>query len=130
MSDKSSYADTTHDWENLLTACAENGALLANFGHFVTPVSDLLAEARRLKAVQVQAEGTRQETTQKIQETLARGREAARRLRSVVRGQLGSKSERLPQFGVAPIRSRPRKKAVKPPQPGAEPPALTPAPEE
>jgi hypothetical protein len=121
MADKASYAETTQDWESLLNACAENGTSLSNLQGLIAPLTDLLPVARRWKAVQEQAEGTRQEATQKIQEALAQGREAARRLRSVVRGQLGSKSERLPQFGVAPLRSRPRKTAVKPPQSGAEP---------
>jgi hypothetical protein len=130
MPDKASYAETTKDWESVLTASRNNGDVLPNIEQFVTVLSDLLTEARHLKNVQEQADGTRQETTQKINETLVKGREAARRLRSAVRAHLGSKSERLPQFGIAPIRRRARKTVivVPPPEPGKEPTAPTPAP--
>ena len=51
-----------------------------------------------------------------IAEVVRRGKETTMRLRSVAKGKIGPKSERLVHFGIAPLRKRTRKTAgVKPP---------------
>jgi hypothetical protein len=69
----------------------------------------VLAEARALKNSQENLEGNRQALTQQLKATVERGREAARKLQAFAKIRLGTKSEHLRQFGVAPIRKRPRK---------------------
>ncbi len=117
----SSYADLINDWDRLLSACEENGHLLPGYNIGAEPLVGLLEEVKGLKVVQDRLEGNRQATTQEINERCDDGREAARRLRSFIRSRLGTRSEHLPMFGVAPIRARGRR-SLKPPPPPPPPP--------
>jgi hypothetical protein len=67
-----------------------------------------LAEAKFLKARQEELTAQRQEVTQLFHASLKRLKDAAMTFRTVVRGKLGIRNERLVQFGVAPLRKRPR----------------------
>lgn len=116
----SSYADLITDWERLLSACEENAYLLQGFDINAEPLVDLLEEVKGLKVVQDRLEGNRQATTQDLNEKCDEGREAARRLRSFIRSRLGTRSEHLPAFGVAPIRARGRRSLKPPPPPPVE----------
>lgn len=116
----SSYADLILDWEKLLAACRENGHLLTGLDLDNEPLVELLDEVKGLKIVQDNLEGNRQSTTQSLNEKCDEGREAARRLRSFVRSRIGTRSEHLPQFGVAPIRARVRRSLKPPPPPPVE----------
>ena len=116
----SSYADLITDWERLLSACEENAYLLQGFDINAEPLVELLQEVKGLKVVQDRLEGNRQATTQDLNEKCDEGREAARRLRSFIRSRLGTRSEHLPAFGVAPIRARGRRSLKPPPPPPVE----------
>ncbi len=67
--------------------------------------------------------GSRQATTQRLQEMIADGRELARKIRFFVRVPLGSRSELLTAFGITPTRSKLRKT-----RPIEVPPVLPPVP--
>ena len=116
----SSYADLINDWDRLLSACEENGYLLPGFNIDTEPLVGLMEEVKGLKVVQDRLEGNRQATTQDLNEKCDEGREAARRLRSFIRSRLGTRSEHLPAFGVAPIRARGRRSLKPPPPPPVE----------
>ncbi len=79
---------------------------LADINSVKEPLLDILSRAKGLKGRQENLEGERQQITQQLRELADQGREAARRVRGLVKARLGAKSERLPQFGVAPIRKR------------------------
>jgi len=64
-----------------------------------------------LKARQNEMTALRQEATQKLNTAVAKGRDTATTIRSVLRGKVGPKSERLVHFKIAPLRKRPRKPA-------------------
>lgn len=108
-----SFADTTRRWESLLAACIANGGSLPDSEPFQLALSDILNEVREIKALQEDLDGRRQGTTQRLGEAVARGEEAARRLRGYVKARMGTRTEFLVQFGIAPIRSRSRSR--KPP---------------
>lgn len=118
----SSYADLITDWERLLSACEQNANLLQgfDFDFDAEPLLGILEEVKGLKVVQDRLEGNRQATTQDLNEKCDEGREAARRLRSFIRSRLGTRSEHLPAFGVAPIRARGRRSLKPPPPPPVE----------
>lgn len=116
----SSYADLLLDWETLIAQCQEHGHLLPGYNPDTEPLVEILAEVKGLKIVQDRLEGNRQATTQNINEKCDEGREAARRLRSFIRSRLGTRSEQLPQFGIAPIRGRARRTLKPPPPPPVE----------
>jgi hypothetical protein len=103
-----SYADVIRDWESLLSSCRKNAELLSGMDSVVGPLDQILLRMKDLKSQQEQLEGTRRMTTQQLQQLRYEGYEAARRVRSFVRSQLGTKNEHLGQFKVAPIRRKPR----------------------
>lgn len=111
------------EWEGLLNACQNHASQLPNVDSLRNSLQDLLTQARDAKARQEEHEGRRQAATQQLQDLIARGGEAARRLRGFVKSQLGTKNELLVQFGAAPIRrrSRPTLKTPPPPPPPAGP---------
>lgn len=124
MATKTAYAKLIREGESLQGSYAENKTLLEGGDSLAQSLSTSLDTLKTLKTRQEQMEGSRQETTQLLQQAAEQVREAIRRLRGFVKAQIGTKSERLPQFGVAPIRSRgARRSALKKPEKPAEKPA-------
>jgi DNA-directed RNA polymerase alpha subunit len=115
-----SFADVIRDWERLLAAHTDNAEILTPAEAQRRVLEEFLAKARELKARQESLNAAKQQTTQEITALVKDGREAARRLRSAVKANLGTKNERLTQFKIAPLRERaPRK--PKTPAPGPPP---------
>lgn len=127
MSQIKSFADLIRDWEKLLAACRDNSTALASIEPQRLALETLLAQGRETKNRQDALAAQRQLATQELDALKEQGKEAARRLRGAVKSILGSRSELLVQFNVAPLRKRgPRKVFLKPPEaPGT--PAITPA---
>jgi hypothetical protein len=132
MPDITAYADLFRDWEGVSGACAQNATLLPLSEAIRPQLDTILAQARAIKIQQENLMGTGQATTQSLVELVNTGREVARKLRNQIKVELGSKSEHLVQFGIAPIRKKARKATVvKTPAPEVAvppaPPALKPA---
>ena len=106
MPTPNSYADLIADMESLLAACTANLDLLPGIGPSVDQLTQALEELKEIMVLQEQMEGARQEATQQLKQLAENGREVTRRVRGFVRSRLGTKNERLPQFGIAPIRQR------------------------
>lgn len=113
------YAKLFRDWEGVLGACDKNADLLPGVEPLRTAVDTVLTQVKEMKVRQEDLKGQRQALTQSLKQLIGTGGDAVRRLRDFVKVQLGAKSEHLLQFGISPLRSRPRKLkvAVKPPQP-------------
>ncbi len=109
-----SYADVIKDWEALLTALREHAPNLPNLEAGRIAFEEHLAKTKEMKARQDSQTAARQEATQELNKLLKDGGELAIKLRALVKGILGPKSERLVQFGVAPLRKRRRKPAATP----------------
>ena len=122
MPEITAYGPLFRDWEGVSGACAQNATLLPKSEAIRPELDAILAQARDLKIQQENLEGNRKAITQRLQGLVQAGREVARRLRNQVKVELGSKSEHLTQFGVAPLRSRTRKTKA----PAVNPPAATP----
>jgi hypothetical protein len=69
-------------------------------------------EAREAKVLQLAHRIAAQQATQRVAAALAKGREAASRLRSFLKAALGPHNEELVRFGVAPIRKRRARRAA------------------
>lgn len=123
MPNINSYADLVGDLERLLRAFEDNIAALAPAMPQRDALDSTLEELRATKARQDSFAAQRQETTQRLDLLMRQAREEARRLRGMAKGLLGTKNERLVQFQVAPIRSRPRPDLNPPPPPPVEAPA-------
>lgn len=122
---RGSFADTSRSWESLQAACIANASELPEAGTFTQALTEIQTEVREIKAIQEDLEGRRQGTTQRLNEAVKRGEEAARRLRGYVKARMGTNTEFLVQFGIAPI--RPLKGRRKSPANPAPPPPAEPA---
>ena len=117
MSAAQTFAQEMADWEALGTAVHDNAANLPDVQRAQAAFEDIMTKVQEMKARQDSLTAARQETTQMLNKLLVEGRELAIRLRAVVKSNLGPKSERLVQFGIAPIRKHSRKPATKVPLP-------------
>jgi hypothetical protein len=129
MPNTNSFADLLRDWELLLRAFQDSAEVLAPAEPQRAALDQILTAARDLKAGQDSHAAARQQMTQELSDLVRKGREQARRLRGMAKGLLGTDNERLVQFKVAPVRSRPRKAVQKPVPTPPPPPAPPPAPE-
>jgi hypothetical protein len=115
MPNLNSYADLTRDWRKLLDAFMANAEAMASAEMHKDALEQTLMQTQALKAVQDSHAANRQRSTQQLLELLRQGREQARQLRGMAKGLLGTKNERLVQFDIPPIRSRPRGEDTSPP---------------
>jgi hypothetical protein len=115
MASINSYADIVRDWTGLLEAAERNPDVQPSVEAERQSLAQALTEAQSLKARQDELTALRQEGTQQLNAVLTRGKETAMRVRAVVKGKIGPRSERLVHFNVAPLRRRTRKAAAKPP---------------
>ena len=106
MSNASSYADYLADWERLLAAVNNNEEGLPDLMVQKIPLQDLLQEARELAARQDASKAQLRVDTKRRRALVPEGRAAASRLRAALKAHFGGHSERLVQYGVAPLRAR------------------------
>lgn len=103
-------------WERLIEAAREDEAELAGLAPFRAALEHAHSEAVSNRCLRDAFNVSKQEATQKLQQDLAVGRDAASCLRSFVKSMCGRKSEKLRRYG---IRSRPRR-LRRPPRPPEE----------
>jgi hypothetical protein len=109
MPKSNGFPQITNDWEGLLEAGERSPDLQPIIETERRDLGLALAEAQSLKARQRELRAQRQEVTQQLGAVLARGKEIAMRFRSLVKGKVGPRSERLVHFRVAPLRKRSRR---------------------
>jgi hypothetical protein len=110
---RKSHAGLLGDWEGLVQACRAHQAKLPGLDQMLDPLADAMAQMKALEVVRKTFTTTAQEITQGVHESRDTALESARRLRSFVKARLGTRSEELPQFGIAPLGSRPGSKKRK-----------------
>jgi hypothetical protein len=120
-----SQADVVTDWEGLLDAVQKNPDLQPSVETERQSLAQSLVEVQGLKARQSELRGLRQEVTQQLMAAIKKGKDFAITVRSVLRGKVGPRNERLVHFDIAPIRSPKRKKKE---PPAGEGPGPTPSP--
>jgi selenophosphate synthase len=103
---RKSHIGLFNDWESLVQACRAHQAKLPGLNQVLDPLADAMVQMKALKVARKTFTTTAQEITQSVHESRDAGLESARRLRSFVRSQLGTRSEELPQFGIAPLGAR------------------------
>jgi predicted PP-loop superfamily ATPase len=101
-----SHADIMSEWEQILGIYKEHASKLAAFEPLRAALEESLERVRELKAEQLRYTALKQMATQNLLEQTAIGRERARRVRSAVKATLGTDSELLVSFSIAPIRKR------------------------
>lgn len=118
MASINSQADVMNDWRGLLEAADRSPEVLQILEGEVQALAQSLTEVETLKAQQEALKAQRQEVTQQLNRAVARGKEVAVQIRSVVRGKIGPWNERLVHFKVMPIRARTRKRILPKPDDG------------
>jgi len=118
----SSLADILLDGENLLGALQINPELLSNTADERAPLELSLAEIKSLTVRAQILKGDRQKTIQDRRAAILRVADQTRAVRDVIRAKVGSRSEKLVEFGVLPLRKRKsRKTPEETPEPGPDP---------
>lgn len=105
---KSSLADFITDWEKLLKNVADTATELPNLDVYKEPLEQFLEQAKDGTALAEARRGVKQQETKDLRTLMTQGKEAATKLRSAIKAHFGPKSERLIQYGMRPIRNRPR----------------------
>ena len=108
---KNSRADFLVDGNKLSAAYLANVAILPGLEALHQEFSTLLAEMEGLSIQQDAQTAAVQQTAKEIDERLTRGRLLATRLRNGVKLHLGTRTEKVVEFGIRPFR-----KPVRPPK--------------
>jgi hypothetical protein len=109
------YDTKVGGWERLLAAVRASEQILSVAEPLSIALEFHLQEVKEAKARQLQHRAGSHRATQELQERSAICQDVAIRLQSLVKSQLGTRDERLPQFGIATRRKRTRKSLSSPP---------------
>jgi phage terminase Nu1 subunit (DNA packaging protein) len=111
MPGRTSFADTVFDLEQLHTSVSTHPTLVPSAAErYRSALEELLTQLKTLSSTQKTLRADKQKVTQDLKETLRQGRRLATDVRTVIRGEVGIRSEKLVEFGIAPLRPRPRRK--------------------
>jgi hypothetical protein len=110
----STLNDTVMDLEQLATALEKNADLVPGTERFRGSLETALTRIRTLIGTQKTLIADKQKVTQDLRTAVREGRNLAIDVRAIAKGEVGSRSEKLVEFGVAPLRPRTRKR--RPPQ--------------
>lgn len=103
-----SFADLLRDWSGLLEAVQRYPELHPLMEAERQTLVESYQQLQVLKARQDEHKAVRQEITQQLKQVIETGKVAAMQVRSLARGKIGPKNERLVHFQVAPLRKRSR----------------------
>ena len=112
MPNPKSQADILQDMAGLLEASERTPEIRPLIEPELQALTLSYGKIKTLKAQQEELTARRQEVTQQLGAAIAEGKENVVIFRSVVRGKLGPRNERLVHFKVPPLRKRSRKRQV------------------
>lgn len=90
----------------LITVARQHEGKIPGLKAFRAKLERCYLEALMARSTRDSLRAETQKATCRLNEKLSTGEEAARRLRSYVRGMLGPRNEQLTCFGVAPLKKR------------------------
>src|SRR5262245_20580531 len=109
MPSRNAYSELILDFQELIRSVDTAPELLPSIEAERQVLVQVVADVERLRTRQAELTALKQRATQELREAIERGKEARIQVRSVLRGKVGPKNERLVQFKVAPLRKRKRK---------------------
>ena len=98
--------DKIQEWDNLMKAARASESELRGVEPFVEALEDGHDAAVSLRCRRDALLASAMELTAEMNAAFAVSRDAAIALRSYIKGVLGPRSERLKEFGIAPLRGR------------------------
>lgn len=129
MSEISSFADFLADWDLLIKGVnnnQNNDPSMPNLTGLVTPLVGILDEGKDQEVSKAAARAQLSHGAKRTRALVTEGRAAASRLRSALKAHYGGHSEKLVEFGIAPLRKR---RAPQPADPAPPNPPIAPVPE-
>lgn len=100
------FATTLLDLEQLRESIAKNLSQVPSVERFLEPLDTTITKIKSLSNLRATLTADKQKATQDLNATVVEARNLAIDARAVVRGEVGSRSEKLVEFGVAPLRRR------------------------
>lgn len=117
-----SYAEILKNGEQLVVTVRANAAELQSLIGFNTQLEGLLPQVREALVIQATAQAELQQATRNLEARVKEAKEMMTRLRAGVKSTYGYRAEKLVEFGLKPLRKRPRLNTVKrPPSPAQTP---------
>lgn len=109
MAINTSQADVVTDAEQVVAATEVNQHLLPSVEKHRTLVVQTLAGIKTLKTLQKTLTADKQKASKDLQNAIVRLKEQVMFLRTAIRGDIGPRTEKLVEFGIAPLRTRGRR---------------------
>ena len=108
----SSYADYVTYWFHLVASINANEDSLEQLVSTNLELETVAANARQLSIRQAALKAELTQTTKELRLAMTAGRDLATRLRNGIRSEFGSRSEKLLEFKMRPLRSRPHEESA------------------
>jgi hypothetical protein len=105
------FPNTVLDLEQLRESIAKQLFLMPGAEKFLVPLDTALAKIRTISNLRATLIADKQKATQDLKVAVAEAQGVAINVRAVIRGEVGARSEKLVEFGVAPLRPRSSRKA-------------------
>jgi len=115
-----SQADYIKQWQDLVSALAENAGDLPHLQTRLIKLQGILAQTVGVVQEQAASRAVKQEASRRLESLLSEGQKVATFLRVGVREHYGNRSEKLAEFHLQPLRGRRplgRTEPEPPPQP-------------
>ncbi len=107
---KSAFVDFTGEWKQFMLAYDANAGDLAHIQPQRNELEIIHDRAITLSSRQDALRAELNQTTKDLNETMVRGKDLNSRLKAVVKGHYGAKSEKLIEFQMKPYRRRQKAK--------------------
>ena len=105
------FANTVVDLEQLRDSIVKHLSQMPGAEKFLAPLDTVLAKIRAISNLRATLTADKQKATQDLNAAVAEAQGLAIDVRAVIRGEVGARSEKLVEFGVAPLRPRSSRKA-------------------
>ena len=113
-------------WRNVATATAANASDLPGTEIRLTALEGVITEVDTILSEQATFQASKQMTSQRLKTLVNQGDKLTTVLKAMVKQHYGNGNDKLVEFGIKPLRSRPKPTVVPPTAPEAAPSGNTP----
>ena len=113
-------SDVIKQWQNLVSALADNIGDLQHLSTRFVKLQDFLGEAIQAIQEQAAARASKQDASRRLESLLSEGQKVATFLNVGIREHYGNRSEKLAEFHLQPLRGRRPAPQTEPPPPPPE----------
>jgi hypothetical protein len=113
------HGEQFKEWRNVATATAANASELPPTEVQLTALNGVLGEVDTILAEQAVHRASKQMATKRLQVLVNQGAKLSTVLKVIAKQHYGNGNDKLVEFGIQPLRSRPKPTVVPPPAPEA-----------